>query len=199
MASTRLYLVRHGATPMTADDRFSGMEGALSGEGRRQILRLAERLRGEGISALYSSPMARALESAEIIGAAIGLKPAVRDALREISHGHWEGRTHAEAEKLFPAEYAAWEEDPFEKGPVGGESGADVLRRARPALDEIVEAHPGERLAVVSHKATVRLLVCDLIGIAPRGYRSKLEQSPGSLNVIDVLPSGPARLSLFNG
>jgi broad specificity phosphatase PhoE len=78
--------------------------------------------------------------------------------LREISHGRWEGRTRSEVDALFPEEASAWEEDPYTFAPEGGESGLAVTARALPALIEIVRAHPGEHVLVVSHKATIRLL-----------------------------------------
>jgi len=197
VAATRLYLIRHGATNLTAEDRFSGETGDLSAEGRAQVARLGERLRGAGIQALYASDLPRALDSARIIGEAIGLEPRLREDLREIRHGHWEGLTHAEVRSRDPAEYAAWQSDPFHQAPVGGESGAAVLARAKPALREIVAAHDGGRVAVVSHKATLRLLLCDPLGIDPRGYREKLEQAPACLNALE-LAAERARLLQFN-
>jgi broad specificity phosphatase PhoE len=198
VATTRLYLVRHGATNLTAEDRFSGTTGDLSAEGRKQIEKLAERLRGEGIQALYSSPLPRAVDSAHILGAAIELVPTLREGLREIDHGRWEGLTHAEARERFAAEYAAWQTNPFDHAPAGGESGAAVLARAMPVVREIVEAHAGQRVVAVSHKATLRLVICDLLGIDPRGYRDKLEQLPACLNVLDFTTALSPRLIRFN-
>ena len=92
-----------------------------------------------------------------------------REGLREISHGHWEGLTRREVEETYPSEYAAWEEDPFTFAPAGGESGVSVLARALPAIREIVTSHVGERVVVVSHKATIRLLLSSLLGFDARG------------------------------
>ena len=198
MASTRLYLVRHGATDLTAEDRFSGANGDLSDEGRRQIEKLGARLRGAGIQALYASDLPRALDSACILGRAIGLEPIPRPALREIRHGHWEGLTHAEVAARYGAEYAAWQADPFDRAPSGGESGAAVLARAGPALREIAAAHPGARALAVSHKATLRLLLCDLLGMDPRGYRDRLDQAPACLDIAELPEEGPPRIVLLN-
>jgi probable phosphoglycerate mutase len=197
--TTRLYLVRHGATQLTAENRFSGAVGVdLSDEGRTQVARLAERLTGEAIAAVYASPLSRALETAQILGRQRGLTPSTDDGLREISHGRWEGLTRQEVEERFPDEYAAWEADPFTFAPVGGESGLAVLARALPAIRRIVAAHPGQAVAVVSHKATLRLLLSSLLGIDPRGYRDRLDQSPASLSVVDFKDPVRARLMLFN-
>ena len=142
---TRLYLVRHGATQLTAEDRFAGSIGVdLSEEGRWQARQLGERLRSEGITAAYCSPLSRSADTARIIAGPCGVTPIDRDGLREISHGHWEGLTRREVEERFPAEYTAWEEDPFTFAPEGGESGVSVLARALPAIRDIVTAHPGQ-------------------------------------------------------
>jgi len=199
MNTTRLYLVRHGATQLTAEDRFSGATGVeLSDEGRRQAARLGARLRSENICAVYSSPLSRTMETASIIGTGCGLTATPVDALREISHGRWEGLTRHEVEERFGTEYAAWEEDPFTFAPEGGESGVAVLARALPAIREIVTRHPGERVLVVSHKATIRIVLSSLLGFDARGYRDRLDQAPASLNLLDFRGPVQVRLMLFN-
>ena len=196
---TRVFLARHGATQLTAEGRFSGSVGVdLSEEGRWQAAQLGERLRREQLNAAYASPMSRAAETARIVGEGCGLVPETRDGLCEISHGHWEGLTRAEVEARFPDEYAAWEEDPFTYAPAGGESGVAVLARALPALREIVTTHAGGRVLVVSHKATIRLLLSSLLGIDARGYRDRLDQAPACLNVLDFRDPVRVRLIGFN-
>jgi broad specificity phosphatase PhoE len=199
MTVTHLYLARHGATQLSAEARFSGSVGVeLSEEGRWQAAQLGERLRGEGITVAYCSPQARAADTAAIIGATCDLSPVARDGLREISHGHWEGLTRSEVEERFGSEYAAWEEDPFTFAPRGGESGVAVLARALPTVRDIVTAHAGERVLVVSHKATIRLVLSSLLGFDARGYRDRLDQQPACLNVLDFKDPVRARLMLFN-
>ena len=197
--ATRLYLVRHGATQLSAENRFSGAVGVdLSDEGRDQVQRLARRLADDRITAVYTSPLSRTVETAEILAAPHRLPLIKRDGLREISHGRWEGLTRAEVEERHPAEYAAWDEDPFTFAPEGGESGLGVLSRALPVIREVVLAHPNETVLVVSHKATLRLVMSSLLGFDPRGYRDRLDQSPACLNVLDFKDAVRARLMLFN-
>lgn len=201
--TTRLLLVRHGATQLSAEDRFSGAVGVdLSDDGRAQAARLATRLASDGsrgpIRALYTSPLGRTLETARILAAPLGLAPKACNGLREISHGRWEGLTRREVEERFGGEYAAWEADPFTFAPEGGESGLHVLARALPVVREIVVAHPGETVVVVSHKATLRLVLGSLLGFDVRGYRDRLELSPASLTVVDFRDPVRARLMLFN-
>jgi probable phosphoglycerate mutase len=196
---TRLYLARHGSTSLSAEDRFSGAVGVpLSDEGRRQAGRLAERLRAVGLQAIYASPLDRALETARIVGRAAGIDPVERAGLREIAHGHWEGLRRDEVEARFTDEYSAWEADPFSFAPEGGESGVAVLARALPVVREIVTRHAGQRLLVVSHKATIRLVLSSLLGFDARGYRDRLDQAPACLNVLDFKDPVHARLMLFN-
>jgi probable phosphoglycerate mutase len=197
--ATRLFLVRHGATQLTAENRFSGAVGVdLSDEGRRQVRRLAERLADDTICAAYCSPLSRTVETAEILARPHELTPVRRDGLREISHGRWEGLTRDEVEERFKGEYASWEQDPFTFAPEGGESGLAVLARALPVIREIVLAHEGKNVLVVSHKATLRLLLSSLLGFDARGYRDRLDQSPACLNVLDFKDPVRARLMLFN-
>lgn len=197
--TTRLYLIRHGATSLSAEDRFSGgTEVDLSSEGCWQAACLAKRLADDRISAVYCSPMRRTVETASIICEPYNLKPNPREGLREIHHGHWETMSRSEVETLYPDEYASWQEDPFIFAPQGGESGVMVVARALPVIREIVLGHRGETIAVVSHKATIRLILCSLLGIDGRGYRDRLDQSPASLNILDFKDPVRARLMLFN-
>jgi probable phosphoglycerate mutase len=197
--ATRVFLVRHGATALSAEDRFAGeTEVELSNEGREQLHHLAARLAREPLAAVSASPMKRTIESAKILAAPHGL-PVVRiDGLREISHGRWEQKTRAEVEALWPDEYACWERDPYTYAPQGGETGLAVTARALPALISLVTEHPDRSILVVSHKATIRLLISALIGIDPRTYRDRLDQSPACLNVLDFKGPSVARLMLFN-
>ena len=197
--TTRLYLVRHGATPLTMEDRFSGAEGVhLSDEGRVQAAHLADRLADHEIAAFYCSSLDRAVETAAIVAKPHGLTPVKLDGLREISHGHWEGMSRKDVETRFAEEYTAWEEDPFTFAPEGGESGISVLSRALPAIREIVVQHKDEKVLVVSHKATLRLIISSLLGFDARGYRDRLDQAPACLNIVDFMDPVRARLMLFN-
>jgi len=199
MPVTRLLLVRHGATTATEEDRFSGSSGAeLSDEGRWQAGRVGERLAKLEVKAIYASPLSRALDTAHIIGRHCGLEPIVRDGLREIGHGHWEGMKRGDVEKQFAEEHAAWSADPFTFAPEGGESGVAVLARALPVIREIVTACTGQLVVAVSHKATLRLVLSSLLGFDARGYRDRLDQSPACLNVVDFKDPVHARLMLFN-
>ena len=197
--TTRLYLVRHGATSLSAEDRFAGSVGVeLSDEGRMQAQLLARRLADDRLDVIYCSSLSRTIETAEIIAKPHGLTPIPHDGLREASHGHWEGLTRKEVESLYPDEYDAWDSDPFTFAPEGGESGITVLARALPVIRELVMKHPGQNVMVVSHKATLRLLISSLLGFDARSYRDRLDQAPACLNILDFKDSVRTRLMLFN-
>jgi broad specificity phosphatase PhoE len=197
--TTRLFLIRHGATPLTVEDKFSGADNIhLSEEGRDQVRHLAIRLANEKLSAIYSSPFDRTLETARTVAEPHGLMPILQDGLREINHGHWEGLSRRDVETRFSEEYVSWESDPFSFAPEGGESGISVLARALPVIREIVVKHKDETLAVVSHKATLRLIISSLLGFDARGYRDRLDQAPACLNIVDFKDPVRARLMLFN-
>lgn len=196
---TRIFLVRHGATTLSAEDRFAGSTDVLlSDEGRWQAERLSERLAAAPLTAAYCSPMRRTIETAEVVARPHGLQVTIVADLREIDHGHWEGRRRADVQTEFPAEYSAWEHDPFTFAPRGGESGLHVLGRALPALEEIVRSHPDQSVLVVSHKATNRLMIASLLGIDIRGYRDRLDQRPACLNLLEFKGPGDVRLELLN-
>jgi len=197
--TTRIFLVRHGATVLTAEDRFAGATDVeLSDEGREQARRLAIRLSRERIAAIYASPLGRTVETATILAQPHKLDVQTRDGLREISHGRWEQMTRREVEQQFPEEAAAWEKDPYTFAPVGGESGLTVTARALPVLMDIVRAHSSGNVLVVSHKATIRLLLSSILGFDPRRYRDNLDQNPAALNIVDFKDPVNARLTLFN-
>jgi broad specificity phosphatase PhoE len=196
---TRLHLIRHGATTLSAEDRFAGaVDVPLSDEGRAQAARLGERLASTKLGAVYASPLSRTVETARLVGLPQGLEPRLDPGLREIAHGHWEGMRRKEVEQQFKAEYDAWEEDPFTYAPPEGETGLSVMARALPVVREIVLRHPGENVAVVSHKATIRLLLSSLLGFDARGYRDRLDQAPACLNIVDFKDPVRARLMLYN-
>ena len=179
MTTTRVFLVRHGATVLSAEDRFAGSTDVdLSDEGRMQATALGQRLATERIGAVYASPLKRTRETASLISASHRLPLQTMDGLREIDHGRWEGLTRAEVEEKFEDEYQQWETDPFTFAPQGGESGLSVMARSLPAIREIVVRHAGEKVLVVSHKATIRLLISSLLGFDARGYRDRLDQLP---------------------
>lgn len=197
--STRVFVIRHAETTVTQEDRFAGVgDVALSEVGREHACGLATRLRGFQLDAVYSSPLRRAVETAEIVAESHATPVIPVDALREINHGHWEGLTRGQVETNFPDEYASYQRDPLDFQVEGGEAASAVAARAVPAILQIVHAHPNQQIAVVSHKTTNRLLIGSFLGIDLRRYRDLIAQRPACLNVLDFADEGRIMLSLLN-
>jgi broad specificity phosphatase PhoE len=199
MMTTRVFLVRHGATVLSAEDRFAGATNVeLSEAGREQARALSRRLAPQPVAAFYASPLDRTMETARILAEPHALPVQPDAAFLEINHGVWEGLTRIEAEHDHAEMYSHWEQDPYNFAPDGGESGLGVTARAMPALLAVVEKHPGEIICVVSHKATIRLLLSAVLGFDPRRYRDHLDLNPASLTILDFRNFSQARLTLFN-
>lgn len=152
---TTILLARHGETDWNREGRFQGhADPPLNGAGREQAAGLAVELAHEELAAVYSSPLRRALETAEVVAAARGLEPVAVDALQEVDVGSWQGLTRAEVEQRFPVQYARWLEG--EQGWEDGESYEQMGERAVAALLELAAAHSGDRILAVTHGGPIR-------------------------------------------
>jgi broad specificity phosphatase PhoE len=163
----RLILVRHGETEWNATLRYQGHANIpLNEQGRAQARAAGARLARYGATAIYTSDILRAAETAEIIGGALGLAPRPMSDLREIDVGQWEGLTPEELYRRFPEHMEAFDRDPARTVRLGGESYAQLQERALVALNTIHAAHPGDELVLgVSHGGTIRALLCHIIGL----------------------------------
>jgi broad specificity phosphatase PhoE len=152
---TKILLARHGETDWNRDNRFQGhADPPLNATGRAQAGELAAVLATEQLAAVYSSPLRRALETAEIVAAGHGLKPVPLEALREVDVGSWQGLTRTEIEARFPEQFARWLG--FEQGWDDGESYEEMSNRVIGGLLDLSAAHHGERILVVTHGGPVR-------------------------------------------
>ncbi len=159
MAGCEIWLIRHGESDWNAAGRWQGHGNpGLSAHGREQAAARALRLAGEGFDALYASDLQRALETAAAIGVRIGLEAVVDPRLRERDVGRWTGLRAAEIRRTEAALLLRFErrDDP-DLRPGGGESDNDLARRVRPCLAELGAAHPGQKIACVTHLGVVRL------------------------------------------
>jgi probable phosphoglycerate mutase len=137
------------------------------------------------IDALYSSPLSRALETARVIGEAVGCEPVVDHRLAELNYGAWEGRTFEEIQRPTPAAYRAWDVDPANLAPPEGESGVHLIERVTPFLVEVAQRHPTGNVAVVSHKTVCRLLACHIMGVPLSEYRRRVPMENAALNIFE--------------
>lgn len=197
--STRVVLIRHGDTPASQDGRFTGAQDIpLSEEGRVHASELATRLARYPMDAVYASSLRRAQDTAQYIAQVHGLTVTPVDDLREMNHGVWNGLSRDECRAKYPEQVDTYNANPFTFAPEGGESGEMVLKRAFPALQALVRAHPNQTIVVVAHKTTNRLLICQSVGIEPRLYREKLAQRPACINILQFANENEAELLLLN-
>jgi probable phosphoglycerate mutase len=165
METTRVLLVRHGQSQGNAERRFGGHSPTpLSELGRRQAEATARALASEGVTAIYSSDLLRAAQTAEPLARMTGLEINRTSALRERSVGLLEGLTFEEAAEKYPEEYAALLRRDFEHVLAGGESYRQLLDRASAELDRAVERQRGGTIAAFSHTGTICILVLHLMG-----------------------------------
>jgi broad specificity phosphatase PhoE len=164
----RLFAVRHGDTEYARERRFAGArEVPLTPRGRRQCEAVARALAGAFPSAVYASPLARAVDSAALIAAPHKLDVRVAPAFREMAFGEWEGLTGAEVAVRFPAEFDTWRATPHTAQPPGGERLDAVAARVAGGLTALCEEHGGQTVVVVSHAIVTRLIVLAALGLGP--------------------------------
>lgn len=186
-----LHLLRHGETELSADGTFCGeIDTPLSGKGHDQAARAAAHLVGLDLEAIYVSPKIRAQATAAPTAKKLGLTPIVEDGLREIGYGEWDGRKETEIKQNDPHHYALWVSDPAVHAPPGGESGYAIAARAVPIVERVGTAHEGNVL-LVSHKATIRVIVCALLNLHIGRFRDRVACPTASLTTFEFGPRGP--------
>jgi len=152
---TTILLARHGETDWNREGRFQGWaDPPLNATGRAQAVDLSVQLMAEELAAVYSSPLRRAYETAEVVAASRGLEPVTVDALREVDVGSWSGLSRAEIEQRFPEQYARWLD--YGQGWEDGETYEQMVDRVVGALQELAEGRDGERILAVTHGGPMR-------------------------------------------
>lgn len=191
-----VYLVRHGEITQTSPRRFVGQTDLpLTERGRAQMAGVADFLAGKGVMRLLCSPLTRCVESADIVGQALGLVPETMPDLREIGLGAWEGLTVDEVRERFPGRYEARGRNLAGFRPPGGESFADVQRRAWPVF-ELATTDADEPLAIVAHGGVNRVLLCRILGM-PLENLFRLDQHYACINILHA-GEGECRVTVMN-
>jgi broad specificity phosphatase PhoE len=179
---TTVYLARHGESDWNAAARFQGhTDRPLTELGRRQAMELADALEARAaLIAIYTSPLQRAIETASIVGARLGLEPAAVADLREVDVGAWSGLSRAEVEERFPEGFGRWLDGG--EGWDDGETYADMAERVLRALRQIANSHPGDEVLVVSHGGPIRAIHAAAAGMDVHAYR-RLNRVEGNAGV----------------
>lgn len=194
---TTMLLLRHGQTPLSVEKRFSGVgDRPLTEVGLAQAGAAARRLRGCGAVAVVASPLRRAVQTADLVAAEVGVAVTVDEGLRETDFGDWEGYTFAEVQQRWPDQLSAWLASP-DVAPPAGESFADTARRVRQARDRVLAAYGGRTVVVVSHVTPIKTLV-RLALEAPPGTLYRMHLDLVSISEIDWYADGPAVVRRLN-
>ncbi|CAA9299013.1 MAG: Alpha-ribazole-5'-phosphate phosphatase [uncultured Chloroflexia bacterium] len=196
---TDVWLARHGATAWSAADLMCGSSDIeLAPEGQVQAVLLAQRLAGEKLDAIYTSPLLRAVETAAPIAAQHQIMPVTVADLREMDFGSWEGQPRDAIIRDDGERYRAWQHNPDVVCPTNGEGAYTVVERAARALADIVERHPEQTVLLVAHRTVNRILLCHLLGLPIRLYRDRIAQGICALNRFRVDHEGQVQITLMN-
>ena len=167
MSETALLLIRHAESSWNALGRWQGHgDPPLSDRGRTQANALARELASETIDVLVSSDLRRAAGTAAILGEARGLRPELNPRLRELDLGDWEGLTRDQIERKAGNALRRFDAGDLDVRPGGGENLREIEQRAFSIVAELVDAHPGRRLAIVTHLGVIRALLGESSGFA---------------------------------
>ncbi|MFE1045254.1 bifunctional RNase H/acid phosphatase [Streptomyces olivaceus] len=200
-APATFVLLRHGETPLTPQKRFSGSGGSdpsLSPVGREQAEKVAASLARRGtVEAVVASPLARTRETAGIVAARLGLEVAVDEGLRETDFGAWEGLTFGEVRERYPDDLDAWLASPDAEPTGGGESFAATGARIAATRDNLVAAHAGRTVLLVSHVTPIKTFLRLALGAPPESL-FRMELSAASLSAVAYYADGGASVRLFN-
>jgi len=171
-----IYLVRHGQTDWNRDLIYRGRtEIKLNETGIKQAGLIGKAFAGEKVGGIFSSPLERAVKTAEIVGSVLGIKPVVDEGLIDIDYGKWTGKGLKEIEKSFPEELQKWIAGPQGFRFPGGESLRIVRRRVVKAIERL-SRKPDSRIMLVSHLAVLKVAVTALLDIGGAGFwRIKLD------------------------
>jgi broad specificity phosphatase PhoE len=161
---TEVLLARHGETDWNRESRFQGhADPPLNDLGRQQAAELADALANEELAAVYSSPLRRALETAEIVAARHELRAIPLEGLREVDVGSWQGLTRDEVEQRFPEQFERWLD--YGQGWDDGESYEQMGLRVITALQELAARHDGGQIAALTHGGPIRAALAQAAGI----------------------------------
>jgi probable phosphoglycerate mutase len=200
----RLHFLRHGQTPASRENLFCGrgLDLPLTPDG----LAMADAFaafhaaphRGTRWRAVFASPLQRTLATAAPAAAAAGCEVRTLDGLAELDYGRWDGRTADAVDRDFHDDYVRWTADPAWNAPTGGETAVDLARRVLGAIRTItadVGAADGDVL-VVSHKASIRVALCGLLGVDVGRFRFRFACPTGSVTVVEFGRHGPMALAV---
>lgn len=190
--SLKIYLLRHGETTYSQRGAYCGaIDADLTPEGKQMARFFADAYRSIPWKAVYVSPMKRAIATAQPLCDDLGLPMQIRDGLCEISYGAWEDQELDYVREHYDQDYLRWQTDPAWNPPTGGETAVQIAARALPVITEIETKYKSGNVLLVSHKATIRIILCSLLGIDLGRYRDRINALAASVSVVKFSSYGP--------
>ncbi|ACK71060.1 Phosphoglycerate mutase [Gloeothece citriformis PCC 7424] len=192
--SLTLYFLRHGQTAYSKTGGYCGRpenDPGLTPEGIQMAIAFAKTYGDLPWKAVYVSPLHRTIQTATPVCERAGISMELRDGLKEIAYGSWEGK-HPQV--LYQEDhdlYVRWLTDPAWTAPPGGERGIDIARRTSQVLEEIEQKYCEGNILIVSHKATIRIMLCGLMGIDVGRYRDRFAMPVAGLSIVEMGERGP--------
>jgi len=194
---TKVYVVRHGQTAWNLEEVFRGrMDIPLDETGKKEVHLAGEALKDETLHAIYSSPLSRSMETAENIAKFQNIPVTPLESIIDISYGEWEGVSLVEVQKKYPDLYGLWLKEPHNITFPGGESLKQVRVRTRNAIDDLLEKHKDENIALVAHRVPNKVICCSLLGIDNSNFW-RIQQDTASTNLF-IYKAGQWIVSYLN-
>ena len=193
----RVVLIRHGHTDWNEEGVFRGrIDIGLNKKGRRQADIIGRRLRNVHLDAVYSSPLSRAVETAQRIASHHGMEVQLCEELVDIDFGRWQGMKLEDVRKQYTDVYRLWETAPHRVRIPEAETFDDVRIRLLTGLNEILRLHADGTVALVSHGLTNKVLICAVLGLG-NSHFWKVKQDNGAINLFKFTENG-SKLFLMN-
>ncbi len=190
--SLRIYLLRHGETIYSRTGGYCGeLDPELTPEGLEMAAAFAQAYKTLPWSAVYCSPMKRTIATAQPLCQAIGMEMKLRDGLKEIRYGEWEDKSAEYVKEHYLDDYIKWMTEPAWNPPTGGETAVEIASRAGLVMAEIEKKYSDGNVLVVSHKATLRIILCNFLGIDLGRYRDRITALAASVSVVKFGEHGP--------
>ena len=194
---TKVYVVRHGQTAWNLEEVFRGrMDIPLDETGKKEVHLAGKALKDETLHAIYSSPLSRSMETAENIAKFQNIEVKPLEAIIDISYGEWEGVSLAEVQKKYPDLCALWLKEPHKVRFPNGESLEQVRVRTQNAIENLLEKHENDNIALVAHRVPNKVISCALLGIDNSNFW-RIQQDTASTNLF-IYKKGQWIISYLN-
>jgi len=190
--SLMIYFLRHGETTASQTGGYCGtLDPNLTPEGYQMAADFADAYRSLPWVAVFSSPLRRAVATAKPLCEAAGIPMQLKEGLKEIAFGQWEGKTPEDINREFHDDYIRWLTDPGWNAPTGGQKGIDIARRSSLVLEDIEKTFSTGNVLVVSHKGTTQIMLCSLLGIDVGRFRDRISLPVASISIVEIATQGP--------